>query len=63
MPPAKSLSAGSPELAPLSEWTVLVWGAVISHALDFGVFPRQYQQDSSTRLLRWLIPGISFASD
>jgi VanZ family protein len=62
MPPAKSLSAGSPELAPLSEWIpVLVWGAVI-FTLSTSAFSAANTSRIIDPILRWLIPGISFAS-
>jgi VanZ family protein len=62
MPPAKSLSTGSPELAPLSEWIpVLVWGAVI-FTLSTSAFSAANTSRIIDPILRWLILGISAAS-
>jgi VanZ family protein len=62
MPAAKSLSAESPEFAPLSEWIpVLVWGAVI-FTLSTSAFSAVNTSKMIDPMLRWLIPGISAAS-
>jgi VanZ family protein len=62
MPAAKSLSAESPEFAPLSEWIpVLVWGAVI-FTLSTSAFSAVNTSRIIDPMLRWLIPGISAAS-
>src|SRR5271169_4582156 len=62
MPAAKSLPAGSNELAPFSEWIpVLVWGAVI-FTLSTSAFSAANTSRIIDPILRWLIPGISAAS-
>jgi VanZ family protein len=62
MPAAKSLPAGSNELAPFSEWIpVLIWGAVI-FTLSTSAFSAANTSRIIDPILRWLIPGISAAS-
>src|SRR6266481_912459 len=62
MSATKTLSAGSPELAPLTEWIpVLLWGAVI-FTLSTSAFSAVNTSRIIDPMLRWLIPGISAAS-
>ncbi len=62
MASAKSLSAGTPELAPLGEWIpALIWGAVI-FTLSTSAFSAANTSRIIDPILRWLIPGISAAS-
>jgi VanZ family protein len=62
MPAAKSLPAGSNELAPFSEWIpVLIWGAVI-FTLSTSAFSAANTSRIIDPILRWLIPEISAAS-
>jgi len=62
MPAEKTLSAGSPELAPLSEWIpVLMWGAII-FTLSTSEFSAINTSKVIDPILRWLIPGIASAS-
>jgi len=62
MPATKTLSAGSQELAPLSEWVpVLMWGAII-FTLSTGEFSAVNTSRIIDPILRFLIPGITSAS-
>jgi VanZ family protein len=62
MPAAKSLSAGTPELAPIGEWIpVILWGALI-FTLSTSGFSAANTSKVIDPILRWLIPGISAAS-
>jgi VanZ family protein len=62
MPSAKSLSAGSPDLAPLSEWIpVMIWGALI-FTLSTSAFSAYNTSRVIDPILKWLIPGISGAA-
>lgn len=62
MPAAKSLSAGSPELAPLGEWIpVLLWGALI-FTLSTSAFSAINTSRIIDPVLHWAIPGITAAA-
>jgi VanZ family protein len=62
MPAAKSLSAGTPEIAPLGEWIpVIIWGALI-FTLSTSAFSAANTGRIIDPILRWLLPGISSAS-
>src|SRR5260370_40176580 len=63
MSEAKSLPAGGPELAPCNEWIpVLVWGAII-FTLSTSAFSASNTGRIIDPMLRWMIPGISAASE
>jgi VanZ family protein len=62
MPAAKSLSDGTPEIAPLGEWIpVIIWGALI-FTLSTSAFSAANTSRIIDPILRWLIPAISSAS-
>jgi len=62
MPAEKTLSAGSPELAPLREWIpVLMWGGII-FTLSTAEFSAINTSKIIDPILHWLIPGMTSAS-
>jgi VanZ family protein len=62
MPAAKALSAGAPELPPVSEWIpVILWGALI-FTLSTSAFSAANTSKVIDPILRWMIPGITAAS-
>jgi VanZ family protein len=62
MPEAKTLSAGSPEIASLREWIpVILWGALI-FTLSTSAFSAANTAKIIDPIFRFLIPGISTPS-